>query len=143
MASGVMPWSAWRSSAIAPATCGAAIDVPLGLAHDPPGTLEMIWTPGATRSGLRTNGVPPSPGGLPCSARAGPRLENGAMRSPGPMAPVIHSAAAMSVLRAASPYRSSALATTTRAPGATPTGAPAAAPPTIVPMVWVPWPLSS
>ena len=66
--SGGSPGCSWRSSAAAPATCGAAIEVP-DIRYSPGaysafGTVERISTPGATRSGL-------SP-----SAATGPREEN-------------------------------------------------------------------
>src|SRR5688572_7135562 len=37
-------------SAQAPATCGAAIEVPVFLAKLPPGTDDLMFTPGASRS---------------------------------------------------------------------------------------------
>src|SRR5262245_58996225 len=50
-----------RISVIAPATCGAAIDVPLNDANVPPGTDEVMFMPGAS------------------SERNGARFENGAI----------------------------------------------------------------
>ena len=50
-------------SAAAPETCGAAMLVPSRLFSPPPGTGAVIFSPGATRSGLAR----PSP--------VGPRLE--------------------------------------------------------------------
>src|SRR5881397_4373229 len=56
-----VPLRAWRisstlavglaclSTAQVPATCGAAIDVPLAIANPPPAKDEMILTPGANR----------------------------------------------------------------------------------------------
>ena len=41
-----------QSSAIAPARCGAAIEVPLMLAYELVGTLERTFTPGAEMFGL-------------------------------------------------------------------------------------------
>jgi hypothetical protein len=57
--------SGWRAriSAAAPETCGAAMLVPSRLFRPPPGTGAVIFSPGATRSGLQR----PSP--------VGPRLE--------------------------------------------------------------------
>ena len=60
-----------------------------------------------------------------------------------PSGSVIHWAAASSALPVPEPLAPIARATSRRAPGATPTGAPPALPATIVPAVWVPWPLSS
>ena len=55
-------------SATVPATCGAAIEVPLKPAYPPPGTLERTFTPGAAMFGL----MPPSMPDVP-------RLEKSAM----------------------------------------------------------------
>jgi hypothetical protein len=41
-----------HSSAIAPARCGAAIDVPLMLLYPPPGQLDRTFWPGAEMLGL-------------------------------------------------------------------------------------------
>ncbi len=60
-----------------------------------------------------------------------------------PSGSVIHSAAANSPLAVPAPLLFMALATTRRACGATPMAAPPALPPTMVPAVCVPWPLSS
>src|SRR5215213_1867651 len=46
----VLKGSLSSRSAQAPATCGAAIEVPLFLAKLPPGTDEAMLTPGASRS---------------------------------------------------------------------------------------------
>ena len=51
-----------------PATCGAAIEVPVSAPYPPPGSADTTSTPGATTSGLST------PSG------AGPRLEKSAIR---------------------------------------------------------------
>lgn len=70
---GVRPGCSWRSRAAAPATCGAAIDVPdMRYSPGPYSALdivERISTPGATRSGFRPNDW------------EGPREENEAIRS--------------------------------------------------------------
>jgi hypothetical protein len=60
-----------------------------------------------------------------------------------PSGSTTHWAAARRLLPRPDPFPPIALATITLAPGATPMGVPLASPPTIVPMVWVPWPLSS
>ena len=60
-----------------------------------------------------------------------------------PSGSAIHCAAARRLVPRPAPSAPIALATIARAPGATPIGAPCASPPTIVPMVCVPWPLSS
>jgi hypothetical protein len=58
-APGDCPGCSWRSRAAAPATCGAAIEVPdirySPGAYRPFGTVERISTPGATRSGFSSN----------------------------------------------------------------------------------------
>src|SRR5919206_3455529 len=47
----------WRSlsSAIAPATCGDAMLVPLNTAYEPPGTDDATPSPGAVTSGLNVS----------------------------------------------------------------------------------------
>ena len=50
MMSSTLAWGfAERIAANAPATCGAAIEVPLKKSKPPPGTDDLIWLPGASR----------------------------------------------------------------------------------------------
>jgi hypothetical protein len=49
---GVRSGRAWRSSAATPATWGVAMLVPVRRPQPPPGTVEVMATPGATTSGL-------------------------------------------------------------------------------------------
>src|SRR3954470_4384559 len=48
MVSSVAPGTACISTAHSPATCGAAIEVPLNTSYAPPGTEEFIESPGAS-----------------------------------------------------------------------------------------------
>lgn len=70
--------------AAAPATCGAAIEVPLCSTYVPPACAAMMSTPGAVRSGL-----------IAWSPSRGPRLENPATWSWSSTAPTVRAASAL------------------------------------------------